>query len=188
MNKFRIENLARWVSNLFNPFMLLGPVHISIFLITGNIIDQFSKLAIIILLQQVLPVLLLLMFMRLKLISDFDITDRKERTEYFFVGLFLFLVSLVFTDVVDISNLITIALATSLFFVTIINWWWKISGHMAFDTVLFLGLISLYKPFVFLLLLIPAIAWSRIEQKKHTVWQTIAGTILGIIVFYVIKY
>lgn len=178
--------IAKMVSNLFNPFVIIGPIQCSLFLLVGELTDHLINLLLIIFLQQILPMILLFTFMKLKIISDFDITDRKERTGYFLIVLILFLISLIFTGVVGISNIVTISISITLLLITIINLWWKISGHMVFDSILLCGIIYVSSIFYVFIPIIPLVAWSRVEQKKHSWLQTIVGTILGTIVFFTI--
>ena len=73
-----------------------------------------------------------------------------------------------------------------MFFVTL---FWKISGHSVAAGGLCVLMLSLLSesaiPFT---IIIPIIAWSRFKLSRHTVSQTIAGVVLGIITFGIPLY
>lgn len=77
---------------------------------------------------------------------------------------------------------ITLAIANLLQLVLIflITLQWKISVHSAAAAGLaVLGWVVWPETAVFLVPLIPFIAWSRVYLRRHTLSQTIAGTLLG---------
>ena len=64
-------------------------------------------------------------------------------------------------------------------FMWAITFFWIISGHMTYSTLLFFTLAYLFSPYFLLLFLFsPFIAWSRIELEKHNLAQVIAGTLV----------
>jgi len=70
-----------------------------------------------------------------------------------------------------------------------INLRWKISLHTAFITALATVLYILYGLIsVITVVLIPLVAWSRIELKQHTIVQVITGALLGNIILVVVFY
>jgi len=64
----------------------------------------------------------------------------------------------------------------------LITMYWKISGHgaaIASLTVFICGLYgSLAAP---VLLAIPLVAWARVRLHRHTLAQTVAGSLVGIL-------
>jgi hypothetical protein len=65
----------------------------------------------------------------------------------------------------------------------LINLRWKISLHTTFITVLAVVLFILYGPVSLIsVLLIPLVAWARVEQKHHSLLQTLAGALMGILI------
>jgi membrane-associated phospholipid phosphatase len=59
---------------------------------------------------------------------------------------------------------------------------WKISFHTSVATgcIIVLSLLVSLN-LVWLFLLIPLIAWARVYREKHTLMQTVAGTLLAIV-------
>jgi membrane-associated phospholipid phosphatase len=81
------------------------------------------------------------------------------------------------------SFLIIFSAALSLTLVELlITVWWKISGHVstvAFGVTMATGFLGTWaSP---LLLLIPLVAWARVKVGAHTITQTLAGGLAGIV-------
>ena len=65
-----------------------------------------------------------------------------------------------------------------------INTRWKISAHAASMAVFVTLLVRLFGlPLLPSTVGIPLMVWSRVRLQRHTLMQTIAGSLLGIIVF-----
>ncbi|MHC4536911.1 MAG: hypothetical protein ACYS6K_23430 [Planctomycetota bacterium] len=65
----------------------------------------------------------------------------------------------------------------------LITQFWKISLHSAVVAGCVTALAYIVTPkMAFLFFLIPIVAWARIQRKRHTLIQTIAGAIIAIIV------
>ncbi len=175
MNK---QKIARIISEIFNGFltMMLAPI-LTIFLssLPFNLKAIYSALYIL------LPILLYLVLKKLGKVSDYDLTNRKERPIYFsiltlFFGVLFFILREYRIEYVTFVSLALFSIATA---ITVVTFFWKISGHMTYSTFLFSTLAYIISPYFFLMFLFtPLIAWSRIELKKHTLAQTIAGTLL----------
>ena len=77
-----------------------------------------------------------------------------------------------------------------MFFVLVfmlINFTWKISLHTAFAAGSVTVLILLYGTTgAFSAVLVPPIAWSRIELKYHSLGQTVAGAVLSALIVIVV--
>jgi membrane-associated phospholipid phosphatase len=68
---------------------------------------------------------------------------------------------------------------------------WKISAHTATYTAASMALTLLNMYFVVFFLLLLIVVWSRLKLKRHTIWQIIAGLILGLaipLIFYFIFF
>jgi drug/metabolite transporter (DMT)-like permease/membrane-associated phospholipid phosphatase len=133
------------------------------------------------------PVLILRRELRRGSISDWHISNRLERLQVVPAFAFIFAtgIPLFFIILFDgpKSFLILFATALSLSLVEmLITIWWKISGHVstvAFGVTVATGFLGTWaSP---LLLLIPLVAWARVKVGAHTVMQTLAGGIAGIV-------
>jgi len=120
--------------------------------------------------------------------TDYEFTKREERPLFFTIVtisfLLLFVTSTLLVKDPTIST-VTIASLTTSTILTIVSLFWKMSGHMTYSTLLFFTLIFLFPNLSFLWLLFvftPAIAWSRVELRKHTWMQTVAGVVVSAII------
>ena len=175
MNK---KKIARIISEISNGFltMILTP------LLAIAVSSLETKLKIIYSLAYLLATILpYFVLKKLGRASDYEFTKREERPPYFvslsllFGLLFLLLRRYGIEPLTNVSLAIFVVAST----ITLITFFWKISGHMTYSTLLFCTLAYLFSPYFLLLFLFsPFIAWSRIELEKHTLVQVIAGTLV----------
>jgi membrane-associated phospholipid phosphatase len=174
---------AKIITNLFNPFLLFPLFHIFYFISNYETLNQVIILSLF---QTLIPVLTMLFLIRLKKIKDLEMTDVKERTSFFTYLSILFVISCCFVITSPFVLLINLGLALLMLIVTPIYLFWKISAHMIFDVYMFLNLALISIVFLPLILFIPIIAWTRVYLKNHTLNQTIAGSILGSLMFLLV--
>jgi membrane-associated phospholipid phosphatase len=135
------------------------------------------------------PVMYIYWLLRRGKISDFDIYYRDQRLKpYFFVmacgGLSLLVMQISLAP--HLIIVLTGASLTQTLLMSIINLRWKISAHaaaMAGFAVLCFYLVGVLG--VLFLLGIPLMIWSRVLLHRHTLGQTIVGSLLGAIIFSV---
>lgn len=169
--------IAKIISTIGNPFLLFPVFQVIIYLALGS--QSLVLLITSIGCQFVLPIVTILVLLKLGKISDFEISDRRQRGWYFlFVTGFFWLAALL-----TMSQLgylwVNLVMAIYMSLLTIISLGWKISGHLLLDTVMILLLGIAAGPGYFLLLLgLPLVGWSRVVLKKHTIAQVIAGILL----------
>lgn len=183
------SKIARIISEISNGFltMILTPL-LAIFV---SPLDIKLKLAYstAYLLATILPYLIL---KKLGKASDYEFTKREERPPYFVTLSILFGILFLILRGYGIPELTNVSLALFVVasVVTIITFFWKISGHMTYSTLLFMTLAYLFSPYFLLLFLFSAlIAWSRIQLEKHDLGQVIAGTLvtaaISILIYWV---
>ena len=184
------KKIARIISELSNGFltMILTPV-IAIYVST---LDTFSKLTLSIayLLSSIIPYFVLKAFGK---VSDHEFTKREERPPYFITLSILF--AIIFFYTLTLDNILIQNITLNIFLVTtvmtIVTFYWKISGHMTYSTLLFVTLIFLFpdNPYLYLLFLFtPFIGWSRIVLEKHTLSQVTAGTFVTLLISILIYW
>jgi hypothetical protein len=185
--------IARIISEIINGFAgMLIPV-ILVAWISPILIWQKILITVYYLIATISPFYIL---KALKKISDYELTDRKERPPYFITITTLFLIGFIYTYTLGIEQiyLVTLSLFTTTFVLTIVNMFWKMSGHMTHGTFELMTLIYLFPEIKYLwliLLYLPLLAWSRVQLKKHTWWQTVVGTTVSLtltILFYYILW
>jgi membrane-associated phospholipid phosphatase len=172
--------IARIISEISNGFltMILTPV-IAILVSPLNTLNK-TILSLVYLLSTILPYFVL---KKMGKVSDYEFTKREERPPYFTTISILFGIIFFFVLTLNIETLtrVTMNLFLVSTVVTIITFYWKISGHMTYSTILFATLIYLFPntpALMFLFVLTPFIAWSRIVLNKHTLTQVILGTLI----------
>jgi len=174
--------IARFISIIFNPILIL--VFLPFFLViksTNNFNQalfwtEFTSVFFI-------AIAVFIFFaVRKKIFSDWDVSKREQRPLLFSAFLilgFIYLISLFIFHAPRILFIVTISVICGVIIVGVINKKIKASLHVATASALVLGLILAYKAYYFLLLLIPIVAWSRVTIKRHTLYETIIGGIVG---------
>ena len=182
------HTVARIISHGLDP-SLMWPLFIFMVLLgSGLAREQIAILLIpVFFLEAVTPVGLVVLFKRMNIISDWEITNFKERRLLFSAVVVAHGISLVLFYFLgnelafEIRLLAWLIQATG----TLVTFYWKISVHTSSFTMVAFVLILLFGWMWWpVLLLIPPLAWSRVERKKHTWAQVIAGSGLTALVFY----
>lgn len=115
--------------------------------------------------------------------SDLDLSQLKSRR---YLGLTSFigvLISSIFCYYLyPILLPLFVYIGVIIMFAGIISIFWKISFHAIGYSALCVSFFRLFGPISLpLVLLIPILFWARLRLKKHTIWQLIAGTLLGLV-------
>ncbi len=174
------RNIAKIFSNVFNGYItLILPL---LYTVIFSDISTISKM-LISFVTAISPISIFLILKKMKKVSDFDMTDRKERPAYCVSTTIVFLIIYLITLKLGDTALSTIALNTLLTsgIFTLITFFWKISGHITYLTMAYCSFLYVIpSPYTVLLFpIIPFVAWSRVELKKHNVLQVIAGILLA---------
>ncbi|WP_426997431.1 phosphatase PAP2 family protein [Pseudarthrobacter sp. N5] len=131
----------------------------------------------------VLPLALVLLLVKLGKVSDHHVSNRKQRAPVLLMStlsLAVGLAALRATGAPQSVTVMVLAIVGGILVIAAVSPFWKISGHAAAVSssaviaVLMLGLWWLP-----LLLLIPAVGWSRVMLRAHTAGQVIAGSLFG---------
>ncbi|HEX2914201.1 MAG TPA: hypothetical protein VH186_25600 [Chloroflexia bacterium] len=182
------RRLARQISNLAAPPQMALPIY---FLAAWYDYDHHSPavpafllaIAAAVFFGGVFPIIFVLAMLSRHQVTDIFISVRQQRTIPYLVTIFGFLAGFgAVYGLIGPSALAAIMFTNALTTVvlTIINLYWKMSGHaigvagpVAVLTV-FYGWVA--APFY---LLIPVVSWARVTIKAHTPGQVIAGSIFG---------
>lgn len=184
--------MAQLISNLFNIVTWLPIIYICLLSKTNLTSNQLRKIIpAIIIFQLIIPLGYILFLYFKKEISDFDMTKRKERIKPLSVTTISIFVSLILIYFSGNKFIIFFFLMIFIliFVNTLITLFWKISFHMAANTIAAILLNFLFDwQLPYLYILIPLIFWSRLKLKKHTVAQLIGGFLVnGLIIFFLLK-
>jgi len=179
-----ILSLAQIISFLFNPVMML--VFVPLLLVyrtTGDVILAlaWTGYTLIFLLAMTFFVIY---GVHKKIFTDLDVSRRTQRPLLFTVGIVMtsvYLWGLFFLDGPKMLIFVAAGFIVSVLFSAVINVWLKVSFHVTTVSALLFTLAINFKGYYYLtLLLIPAVAWSRLKVKRHTLSETIVGGFFGI--------
>ena len=152
----------------------------------GPILTPLTNIVLVIVMMMILPIAPIL-YSAKKGTVDLDVSDWESRTRYFLFSLPIY--ALVFLMYTLLECMIMSALAAAYFTVTsgvtIANQKSKVSVHAAGiggpGTALFFvfGLFAFPVVIVWILVI-----WSRTVLKQHTLMQSLAGLLLGIVITF----
>lgn len=177
--------LAKWVSILFDSSVL----SVIVFPLVGWTSAGWTGVGwavVAILLLTGIPLAYIKIGMRRGWVSDWELSRRSERPRFIAVSFssdLLALAVLGFGGAPHLLWLLALIYATlGLTMFTISNFW-KISLHMVgvsgFSTLLVYAF-GMGVGWVFLSL--PLVAWARLQRKKHTPLQLVAGSLGGVVI------
>ncbi|MCC7289789.1 hypothetical protein IT417_00860 [bacterium] len=178
------DRVAQLFSKLFNAYLTYFLTYALIILADK---DNIASPGGIMLLLLVLNIANLLIFKKFGLISDWEISDRKQRPRFTLAASIVNLVMIVVASGTNSSLLLSVALAIFAINFTqgVISILWKVSGHMLYLACLVFTSIALYPSaylIVFWGVILVIVAWSRVQLKRHTVAQVIVGALLGLLI------
>lgn len=177
--------IARVISFLFHPivFFLIMPFLV-VYKQTGNspyaLKWQFFSLFFVI-----LGILLLLVGRWRKIFSDFDLSQKNERTKFYFVMWLLafsyLLIALLFKGMFFYLSLMASGIVFGIVLLAVVNHYVKASIHVAVACAFAITVFILFRnetP-VSVFFIIPFMGWSRLVLKRHTIHEIISGGIIG---------
>ncbi|NUT70498.1 phosphatase PAP2 family protein [Pseudarthrobacter sp. C4D7] len=174
---------ARWLTEVFQP-----PVVVSLQLLISPLAQPgfpgtIGYGALAALFVCVLPLAVLLVLVRRGKVTDHHVSDRKQRAPVLLMALACIAVGLLVLGAVKApASVIAMVLAVvgGVAVLAVVSPFWKMSGHAAavscaaVVSVLMLG--AAWAP---LLILIPAVGWSRVVLRAHSLAQVVAGSLFG---------
>lgn len=168
--------LAKNISHISHP-VLTFPICLTLLF---GVEQSWQSLSFVISFAFGLPFLFFLWLFFTKKISDFDVSQRKQRYPIYALSLLGMLASLVFIYFFESSFLFheflrLFLLATTL---VLINFKIKVSIHTATITTLGILLVQFYQWSPWIFLLIPLVASSRLILKRHSWVEVGLGALL----------
>jgi len=183
---------ARLISIVASPLVITAPIAFA--LVYKGTSDTYYALTwtVVSMLFAVTVALFVLYGVRRGFFSDFDISIREQRKPVFvfagLVAIFYFLAIFFLKGPIILMATLG-AFMLGILFNSFINTRIKSSIHLAVFSSFVTVLGFLYGGLFWVLaLFIPLVAWSRITLKRHTLQETIAGTLLGLILVIVLYY
>jgi membrane-associated phospholipid phosphatase len=186
---FRIQ-FARFISTALSPATVVLPFVILVAFYTKDPNALISVLLAFFFLS-VGPMGYIFYGVKTGKFTDADVSVRSQRTGPFIVTIASSLIgSLILEYVAHGTHLIAVILQLIAFcgiIMMIVTCWWKISMHASAIAAAVTTLTMLYGKIVlpaFLLLI--AVSWSRVVLHRHTKAQVIAGSLVGIVLTFVL--
>jgi hypothetical protein len=177
------NQMARWVSILFDSSVLSIPIFLAIGWLDSQTIGLAWAVMILIIVTGI-PLAYILIGRRKGWVSDFEISQRGQRPRFILVSLSSDLLATLILSVFHGPHLLRVIVLAYLFLgmtMMTISSFWKVSLHMAgvggFSTAL---VILFGAPAWVAFLSLPLVAWARYQRKKHSLPQLAAGAIAGI--------
>ncbi len=177
-----IKKAAKLVSFVFDGSVLALPIFLSVYFAeigTGKLLKTLPSFIISIVSLALIPYTLILCLYKCGIISDLHMPNRKERILPLIFTNSIVIMGYLLLKLVDVTLLLKTVYTIyvlGLMVLTIISIFWKISFHTSYVTIFAIVFITVYGKWgLFALLLIPLMVWARIELKRHTIAQAVAG-------------
>jgi len=139
--------------------------------------------AVAVLFVCVLPLAAVVLLVRLGKVTDRHVSDRRQRAPVLAMSVVSLLAGLAVLLAINAPYsviVVVLAIVGGVVILAVISLFWKISGHagaIALTTVI--SVLILGVQWLPLLLLVPAVGWSRVVLRAHTVAQVVAGALVG---------
>ena len=176
--------LARIISFISNPLFVVLPIpYLFVYWRSGN--SEYAQIWLVIsLLFLVIAGFIVFLEVERGVFSDLDVSHREQRPLLFLIAFIIcaiYLGCLVLFQAPRILMISAVGIGAGILVTSFVNRWIKASIHVATNTCVLLSCMIMYQLPLVTLLLIPLIAWSRIYIKRHTLSETIAGGIVGVL-------
>ncbi|MDQ0616076.1 phosphatase PAP2 family protein [Arthrobacter globiformis] len=180
----RVKNrVARVITEALQP-----PITVALLLLLSPAVEPgfpgtvwFGAVAV--LFVCVLPLAAVVLLVRLGKVTDHHVSDRKQRAPVLAMTVVSLLAGLAVLLAINAPYsviVVVLAIVGGVVVLAVISLFWKISGHagaIALTTVITVLILGVQ--WLPLLLLIPAVGWSRVVLRAHTVAQVVAGALVG---------
>lgn len=185
-----MKRLPNLVSNVANPFVIFTVLYGLVAVVHSGSFPAAAGYLALELLAAGLVAGYVFWMRRRRRVGGFWIPTRRERLVpalvllASFVGL---LAALLLTDSPPELFRLTLSMGVASATVAAITTVWKasahtaVAGHAAAAGLFLLGGFGV--PFV---LLLPLVAWARVEEKAHTLSQTLAGAVIGVVFAWIL--
>lgn len=176
--------LAKLTSNILNPFLVSVAVFILLSLDSTSSFSDAMKWALISVALSVLPVFTVVVFLvRRQKLDGIFVNPRGQRNKIYLVASTCAVIGCVVLYFLGAPPLLVATFVAGLVAIFVfmgINLLWKISLHTAFIAASVTVLIIVYGTTGALTaVLLPSVAWARMEMKLHSPAQIASGALLS---------
>ena len=178
------KKLAKTISDVLNPFLVSAIVMVLLsFDSTASIADGL-KWSLISVTLSVLPVLAVVVYLvRRRKLDGLFINPRRQRNKVYLLATAFAVISCAVLRGLGAPSLLVatfVAGLVAIFVFMVINLRWKISLHTGFIAASVTVLTMVYGTTGALAaVLIPPVAWARMEMKLHSLAQVVSGALLS---------
>ncbi len=180
---------ARLISAVASPFIVTPLFSLAVMAVYASRLSEFWLWAVpFIVLACFLPFGYIYYGVRRGWLTDLHLMKREQRQEPFAVSLLgsvLLVGSYLVLGVPNAILLLAVILLVNGIVFSVITYYWKISIHLA-SLAGAIALVSLFisPKLAWLFLLLPFVIWARIRRNRHTLAQTVAASILVVVLTY----
>ena len=150
--------------------------------------DKLIVIAVVAVLTCVVPAILFIVMKHFGIISDVQLNRQRERFLPYTIITVCYVVGALYLFNINAPTWMWMFLfgaATSALVSMVVNFFWKISAHMAGIGGL-IGLFDLMPIICVMIITAGILGTSRIAMERHTLWQVIAGVLNGFLCVYMI--
>jgi membrane-associated phospholipid phosphatase len=187
------KRLAMLTSGVFNPFLVSLVVLVIIsFETTAGTADAL-KWSLILVMVSVLPVFSVVLYLAHKdKLEGIFINVRRQRNKIYLLATLCAGAGAVILIFGGAPRMLTATFVAGLAAIVVfmgINFWWKISLHTAFAAASVTVLTIVYGlSGALAVMLVPPVAWARIELEHHSPAQAAAGALLATVIVLAVFY
>ncbi len=181
------DKLAKYISIITSLYITIPFFGLFIIGVYSSSLKEFLFLgATYIFFAGLLPMIFIYISVKSGNINDFNLIERKQRGGTLLTStgsaLLLIFIFKFISAPYPLFCLAVILTMTNLVFYLITNYW-KISMHSgSFTGMVIVATIFVSSYSLFFLLFIPVIAWARVRLHRHTILQTLVGSLVAIAV------
>jgi len=179
-----MKKFAAIISRLFDPINVFAVVAIIVVGRSSMPPGAMTRFFVVLFFGMFLPPLAFLLWaIKTRRVSNWDLTNRRQRVRALVVFLGLLGVDFILIQMFGNAYLVQLFLFFFFWFAGFfaITLFWKISGHTSTLTLASLFIIQWFGWALWpILLTIPLVSWARVKRKNHTVAQVVAGVLYSV--------
>lgn len=179
------HQVAKFISYITDPLFLATPIPFLLVLWASDDVFYSLKWAVFSMMFFAFIGFFVLYSVRRNIFSDIDVSKREQRPAFYFFAIYvclLYLGSLMLLNGPPVLFLAGCGVLLSIIAISIVNLKMKASVHVATVTALIFIVSILYGDvFLFFLLCIPLIIWSRVITKRHSLHEALVGCLVGVV-------
>jgi len=185
------KRVAKLTSNILNPYLVSLVVIIVLSLESASSLSDAIKWSLILVGVTIMPVFSVIVYLAHKeKLEGIFIVARRQRNKFYLLACICAVASFLILLLGDAPLVLIATFVAALSAIIVfmgINLLWKISLHTAFAAGSVTVLTILYGAVgASTVMLVPPIAWARIELKQHSLAQAVAGALLAALIVVVV--